>query len=114
MNTLLKLCDLASLPDKRAVVRSAQEVSVALCRVGDVVYGFEPRCSHALKPLDGARVRGESLMCPHHGARFDLATGKHLAAPAVRGIRAYEIRIENEEVFVVMSSDRQPLGAGDA
>ncbi|MEO0412050.1 MAG: Rieske 2Fe-2S domain-containing protein [Pseudomonadota bacterium] len=114
MTTLLKLCDLADLPDKRAVVHGAEEIAVALCRVGDRVYGFEARCSHALKPLDGARARGGSLMCPHHGARFDLATGKHLAAPAVRGIKAYEIRIENEEVFVVMSAKGQPLGGEDA
>jgi 3-phenylpropionate/trans-cinnamate dioxygenase ferredoxin subunit len=57
-------------------------------------------CSHALLPLDGARVRGGALLCPHHGARFDLATGRALGPPASAGIASWAVRVADGRVAV--------------
>lgn len=34
--------------------------------------------------MDGARVRGETIICPHHGARFRLDNGASLTPELVR------------------------------
>lgn len=73
---------------------------IILCRKGDEVYALEGRCSHAFHSLDGARVRAGSVMCPQHGARFNIETGAHLAAPAVEGIKTYAVRKVGEMVEV--------------
>lgn len=57
-------------------------------------------CSHALLPLDGARVRGGALLCPHHGARFDLASGRALGPPASAGIAVWPVRVMDGRVEV--------------
>ncbi|MFZ4109975.1 MAG: Rieske (2Fe-2S) protein [Polymorphobacter sp.] len=57
-------------------------------------------CSHALLPLDAGRVRGAALLCPHHGARFDLATGKALGPPAWTGIAVYPLRLVEGRVEI--------------
>jgi 3-phenylpropionate/trans-cinnamate dioxygenase ferredoxin subunit len=57
-------------------------------------------CSHALLPLDGARVRGGALLCPHHGARFDLASGRALGPPASTGIATWPVRVAAGRVEV--------------
>jgi len=57
-------------------------------------------CSHALLPLDGARVRGAALLCPHHGARFDLASGRALGPPASTGIASWPVRVVEGRVMV--------------
>lgn len=49
-------------------------------------------CSHAAQPLDGGRVRGSSIVCPHHGARFDLKSGRVLGPPASAPIAAFPTR----------------------
>jgi 3-phenylpropionate/trans-cinnamate dioxygenase ferredoxin subunit len=58
-------------------------------------------CTHAELPLDAARVRGGALLCPHHGARFELATGKVLGPPAHAPIATYAVRVVDGVIEVV-------------
>ena len=63
-------------------------------------HALDAVCSHALLPLDGARVRGAALLCPHHGARFDLASGRALGPPASAGIATWPVRVMDGRVQV--------------
>ena len=63
-------------------------------------YAVAAMCSHAALPLEGGRVRGTSIVCPHHGARFCLKTGRVLGPPAHEGITAYPTRVEGDEVML--------------
>jgi 3-phenylpropionate/trans-cinnamate dioxygenase ferredoxin subunit len=56
------------------------------------LYALDGLCSHALLPLEGARVRRGHVLCPHHGARFELATGAAKGPPAYCGIRTWPVR----------------------
>lgn len=58
------------------------------------------QCSHAAMSLDGGRVRGSSIVCPHHGARFDLASGRVLGPPAYAPIAAFPTRVTGDRVQV--------------
>lgn len=55
------------------------------------LFALAGTCSHALQSLEGARVRGAALMCPHHGARFELGTGRPLGPPASAPIATYPV-----------------------
>ena len=55
--------------------------------------------SHILPGLCG-RLRGHSISCPLHGARFDVRTGACLAAPARRPIQSFPVTIEGGKVCV--------------
>ncbi|MFQ3594779.1 MAG: Rieske 2Fe-2S domain-containing protein [Sphingomonadaceae bacterium] len=59
-------------------------------------------CSHALLSLEGGRVRGASIVCPHHGARFCLESGRVLGPPAIAPIAAYPTRVANGRVQVML------------
>jgi 3-phenylpropionate/trans-cinnamate dioxygenase ferredoxin subunit len=59
-------------------------------------------CSHALLPMAAGRVRGSALLCPHHGARFDLASGKALGPPAWTGITVYPLRLVGDRVEIAL------------
>ena len=63
-------------------------------------YAVAALCSHAALPLEGGRVRGSRIVCPHHGARFCLKTGRVLGPPAHEGITAYPTRVEGDEVML--------------
>ncbi len=80
---------------------------VVVCRSGGRFYALADRCSHAEFPLAGGRVRGGSITCPLHGARFELATGRCLGAPAVRGVRSFPTR-EVEGWLEVAVPERPP------
>lgn len=63
-------------------------------------YAVQRQCSHAAQDLDGGRVRGASIVCPHHGARFDLKSGRVLGPPAWSPIAAYPTRVKDGMVEV--------------
>lgn len=63
-------------------------------------YAVQRQCSHAALDLDGGRVRGASIVCPHHGARFDLKSGRVLGPPAYAPIAAFPTRVRDDMVEV--------------
>src|SRR5437588_207840 len=61
-----------------------------VAHLDDGFHAIENRCSHAASQLDGTRIlKGGQVMCPLHGARFDIRTGAAKTAPAFRGIPTY-------------------------
>ncbi|QMW21922.1 Rieske (2Fe-2S) protein [Sandaracinobacteroides saxicola] len=83
----------ADLPPGSSACRTVAGRALIVARAQDGTYhAVANRCSHAALPLDGGRVRGSSIVCPHHGARFDLKSGRVLGPPAHEGIVAYPTR----------------------
>lgn len=100
MNVFVPVAKSTDLSEGRAKSFEIDGKAIVLCKKGAEVFAFEGLCSHAFKPLEGARVRGETLMCPHHGARFDLKTGNVAASPAVRGLKTYRTRQSGDMIEV--------------
>ena len=55
-------------------------------------YAVEAWCSHQKVSLMNGDLDEYELMCPLHGACFDLRDGKHLSLPAVKGIRSFPVK----------------------
>ncbi len=83
----------ADLKPGETACRDVGGTSVVVARGQDGNwYAVVNQCSHVAQPLAGGRVRGASIVCPHHGARFDLKTGRVLGAPAYAPIAAFPTR----------------------
>ena len=46
------------------------------------------------------QLYGDELMCPLHGAMFDVKTGDALSAPATRPLTVYPVRIEGNDILI--------------
>jgi len=57
-------------------------------------------CSHDDGPVGDGDLEGEEVICPRHGAHFDIRTGKALALPAVADIPAYPVRVVDGQIEV--------------
>jgi 3-phenylpropionate/trans-cinnamate dioxygenase ferredoxin subunit len=57
-------------------------------------------CTHDGGTLGEGELDGTAVECPRHGGRFDLFTGRVLALPPVRPVRAYAARLVGDEVQV--------------
>lgn len=69
---------------------------VVLCRHEGEVSALHGICTHEDLPLDGGHVEDGVLTCPWHGARYDVRTGRVLALPAVRPLRVYRSRVDDD------------------
>ena len=74
--------------------------AVLLCNVGGELYAVEDVCTHDGGPLDQGELQDCRIMCPRHGALFDVTTGTALTLPAVVPLATYRVRIEGDDVFV--------------
>ena len=71
-----------------------------ICRAGDEYFAIENRCSHTGALMTRGRLRGDCILCPVHGARFQLRDGKHLSPPAATGLRTFALRVAGGRVLV--------------
>lgn len=77
-------------------------VKIAVCHLENGFYAIADECSHDYAPISTGRVRGDEVVCPRHGARFDIRSGKVAAAPAVADIDTYKTKVEDGQVYVLM------------
>jgi 3-phenylpropionate/trans-cinnamate dioxygenase ferredoxin subunit len=96
-----KLGEIPSGTTKRVEV-DGQEI--LLCNVDGEIYAIEDVCTHDGGPLDQGEVDDCRIICPRHGAMFDIKTGAALTLPAVVPLETYKVRIEGDQIFVDTSS----------
>jgi 3-phenylpropionate/trans-cinnamate dioxygenase ferredoxin subunit len=71
-----------------------------LCNVAGTVYAIEDVCTHDGGELDQGELEGCRIMCPRHGAYFDVTTGAALTLPAILPVETFPVRVEAGEIFV--------------
>jgi 3-phenylpropionate/trans-cinnamate dioxygenase ferredoxin subunit len=99
--TFLPALSLAELEPgtMRCVTLAEETVLVARTKDG-AVHAVNGICTHAYARLDEGRLRGHRLICPLHGASFDVRDGTVLGPPATAPLRSYPVRVVDGQVEV--------------
>lgn len=100
MSGFVTVARLDALEENRLHSVEVEGRQVVLVRQAEAVYALEDRCSHEEFPLSEGEVTGNQVTCALHGARFELATGRPKALPAVLPVKTYECRVDGDEVQV--------------
>ncbi len=98
---VIALMPLGAVAEGRMRPCSAGGLDILVCNVEGSVYAIENRCSHAASKLEAGKLRGHSISCPMHGARFDVRSGSPLAAPARSPIRTFETFVEGGKINII-------------
>jgi Fe-S cluster biogenesis protein NfuA/nitrite reductase/ring-hydroxylating ferredoxin subunit len=93
---------LQEIPEGGIRTIDAGGVDVILFRRGAAVTCFEDSCSHLSLGISAGMIADGVITCPHHGFRYDLATGECLTAPVVR-LRAHSVRVAGNGVEVKLA-----------
>jgi 3-phenylpropionate/trans-cinnamate dioxygenase ferredoxin component len=73
---------------------------VVVVNVGGRFYALEDVCTHDGGPLGEGELHEGHIICPRHGAHFDVRTGVALTLPAFEPVATYQVRVENGDVLV--------------
>ncbi len=91
--TYYPICAVEDLPPgERLFIELDDEPVVIFNIVGDY-YAIADVCTHDMGPLGEGEVEDHQVICPRHGARFDIRTGEVLTLPAVQGVASYRVRV---------------------
>ena len=99
-----EVCPLDELsPGSVRIVEAGPLLSIGVYNCGGELYGLEDRCSHDDGPLCEGEFDCEErvAVCPRHGARFDIPTGRALALPAYIPVETFPVRVREDGVVVV-------------
>ncbi len=82
----------------------AGELSLGVYNLNGELYAIEDRCSHDDGPLaEGDFEPDEGVaICPRHGSRFDVRTGRPLSLPAYLPVETFEVHVEDGLVKVAV------------
>ena len=102
MSAWRRVADLADLHDGTPYPITIDDTRLALYRIGGAVHAVSDICTHEYVRLSAGALVGTVIECPFHHARFDVATGRCLARPAVDDLATYPVRIDGGAVFVAV------------
>ena len=77
---------------------------VLVGKTDDGYHAVNDRCTHQAALVSTGRIRRGAVMCPLHGARFELATGRCLGG-TYKDLRTFPLRIENGTIEVSLPDE---------
>jgi len=69
--------------------------SIVLFNLAGKLFAIGDVCSHDNGPVGDGEIEENEIICPRHGARFDIRTGHASSLPALVDIPAYPVRVVN-------------------
>ena len=93
---------LAEIPQgsMRTVTLSGREILI--CHTREGVYALDNICTHAHARMCEGRLRATRIVCPLHGASFDIRDGKVLGPPAMLPLPTFAARVVDGIVEVAV------------
>lgn len=76
------------------------DVAVVVVNCEGRFHAIEDVCTHDGAELSGGEVADCKIVCPRHGATFDLKTGEALTPPAYEPVDTLPVKIEDGQVLV--------------
>ena len=101
----LDVCPVEELPSCSVKIVYAGEIAVGVYNLNGEYYALEDRCSHDDGPLCEGDFDAEEgvAICPRHGARIEICTGRPLSLPAVFPVETFPVRVEDGLVMVTIA-----------
>ena len=92
------LADIAEIPEGSNKAFQVAGHDILNCHTKSEFFAVENKCSHAMAKIEGGRLRAYRLICPLHGASFDVRDGSVKGAPATAPIRVYRQRVNDGRI----------------
>lgn len=100
MSDWTTVASLAELPPGARRVVDVDDVRIIVFNLDGEFYAIEDLCTHDYAPFDDAKVQGDEIICPRHGARFCIRTGAVTAPPAYEAVTTFPVRVHDGVVQV--------------
>jgi len=96
------VCPVGELPPGHVKIIWTGPLAIGVYNCDGSYYALEDRCSHDDGPLCEGDFDAEEgvAVCPRHGARIEICTGKPLSLPAVFPVETFPVTVEDGIVKV--------------
>ncbi|MGR8929310.1 MAG: non-heme iron oxygenase ferredoxin subunit [Gammaproteobacteria bacterium] len=88
----------SAMADGEHIVVDIDGYDVALFKLDGQFYAIEDVCTHDGAEIASGELDGDEIVCPRHGARFCVKTGKVKCAPAYEDVATFAVRVVDGRV----------------
>jgi len=89
----LEILPADQLPEGERIFLEVAGRSIVIFNLAGSLFAIGDVCSHDNGPVGDGEIEETEIICPRHGARFDIRSGKATSLPAVKDIPAYPMRV---------------------
>jgi nitrite reductase/ring-hydroxylating ferredoxin subunit len=91
-----------------AIINGAK---LLFCKAGGMLFAVGDACPHQGASLNEGKLRGATITCPLHGARFDLRTGRVLGGSGYPPLQMLPVSLENGKISLCLRAGMTSSGA---
>lgn len=96
----VEIAPVSELPNGERLFVDLGDKPVVIFNIAGQFFAIGDVCTHDDGPLGDGMIEDFNVVCPRHGAEFDIRTGQAVQMPAVVDIPAYPVRILNGMIHV--------------
>jgi 3-phenylpropionate/trans-cinnamate dioxygenase ferredoxin component len=96
----LKIAALTEIPENERLFLEINDLPIVIYSLNGEYYATGDVCTHDGGSIGEGQIEGNEVICPRHGARFDIKTGKVTRFPAVEDIPSYPVKIEDGYLYL--------------
>jgi 3-phenylpropionate/trans-cinnamate dioxygenase ferredoxin component len=100
MSDFTPVAKISEIPDPGKKLVEVDERLVVVIHTGGRWYAIDDVCTHDGGPLGEGELRGFEIICPRHGAKFDVRDGRALTMPATKATASHEVKVEGDDILV--------------
>lgn len=97
-------CAMSEFPETGKAAAKVAGWYVLVAKTEDGLFAVNDRCTHQAALLSEGRVRRGAIMCPLHGARFEMASGRCVGS-AYKDLRTFPLRVEDGVIEVSLPDE---------
>ena len=100
-----EIAKLEDIPRRGARVLRTDTMDIAIFRTAtDQIFALRDRCPHKGGPLSQGIVHGETVTCPLHNWKIDLASGE-ARGPDQGCAQRYSVKVEKGVIYLALSAE---------
>jgi 3-phenylpropionate/trans-cinnamate dioxygenase ferredoxin subunit len=96
----VEIAPASELPNGERLFVEVADRPLVIFNIAGQFFAIGDVCTHDEGPLGDGTLEGFNIVCPRHGAEFDVRTGKVMQMPAVVDIPAYPVRVVDGQIQV--------------
>jgi 3-phenylpropionate/trans-cinnamate dioxygenase ferredoxin subunit len=96
----VEIAPASELPNGERLFVEVADRPLVIFNIAGQLFAIGDVCTHDDGPLGDGTLEGFNIVCPRHGAEFDVRTGKVMQMPAVVDIPAYPVQVRDGNIFI--------------
>lgn len=96
----IEITPASELPNGGRLFVEIADKPIVIFNIANQFFAIDDVCTHDNGPLGDGDLEDYNIVCPRHGAQFDVRTGQAVQMPAAVDILAYPVQMRAGNIFV--------------